>query len=819
MQSNKSIAFNIKILLYFNILFITIFTILNAYSFFIMTNNQDRLINKVLPTIYEMNTLKNNMGSIEKDLREGILTKEAFVLEKLQNSLHQNIFETKKLLAQKKNKQFNVLNNQISEIQKIVDRFLVLKKENIKRQKKRENYLESLNIIYSSLETQTNARYNKILILLITAINENNYIKVKKLHKNFLSIQKSSTDKIIDLDYNNLFYNQMELIKEEYKLKKIILRFVQIELLSLEIKKINDILLSKEQTDALDFEKRFYSLNTYLFIAFLFSLLIFTLFINYVQKISKRMSTLKSKMSEYVKGNRVEIVIDIDDEIGTIAKSFMHFVNIVLLREDELRMEQQKAVGATKIKSKFLANMSHEIRTPLNAIINMNYFISQTKLTTEQYNLVNKIKNASNSLLNIIDDILDFSKIEAGKLEIEKINFDINQLLSNVITIVEIKAQEKGLYFEITKKIDDEVFYGDPFRIEQILINLINNAIKFTHKGSIEIYIEQKNNDLVRFNVKDTGIGISQSNLQKLFKSFSQADGSTTRKYGGSGLGLTISKQLVELMDGSIGVDSKKGVGSLFYFELVLQKGDENKIEKTIRQELLPYTNAELEKLKNSNILLVEDNEINIEIIERFLSFSGVIIENAFNGQDAVDIYKLNPNKYDLILMDIQMPIMDGIEATKIIKSINPDAIIIALTADVMKEDIEKTKEVGMVGYLKKPLDSNDFLNTVLKYISISKENMNVLDYDLGLSYLMNDNKLYQKILNDFYMKYKDLDWNSLNEKELLIVLHTLNSLSENIGAIKLHNVVEKIYKTKNFNHLKSIDIELQKVLQEIKSQ
>jgi len=469
-----------------------------------------------------------------------------------------------------------------------------------------------------------------------------------------------------------------------------------------------------------------------------------------------------------------------------------------------------------------LANMSHEIRTPMNAIIGLNYLLLESNPSLKQQELIQKMKRSSNSLLYIINDILDFSKIEAGKLQFEYIDFDIQEIIANIKNMMELKAKEKNLEFAISyENLDENIFYGDPFRIEQILINLSNNAIKFTNKGNVEIVIQQLKNQKIQFQIKDTGIGLTSEQQQNLFRSFNQADSSTTRKYGGSGLGLAISKQLIELMDGKIWLNSTKNIGSTFFFELKLPQGNKENIIQVSSEESIPLLKEELIKRENTTILLVDDNSINREIVIKFLEFCNITIEEANNGQKAVEMFKSNSHKYELVLMDIQMPIMDGIEATKEIKKINDKIPIIALTAGVMAHDLLKIKKANMNDYIQKPIEIKILFSLLIKYLAINNEAQitpKALDEKLGLSYLLNNQKFYDKILIDFFNKYKQIELIGLPQKELRIIIHTLIGLSANIGATLLNKKILEYYQSKKETHLEEVNIELKRVLKEIQN-
>jgi signal transduction histidine kinase/ActR/RegA family two-component response regulator len=389
--------------------------------------------------------------------------------------------------------------------------------------------------------------------------------------------------------------------------------------------------------------------------------------------------------------------------------------------ELELIRAKNMAEDAANAKQQFLSNMSHEIRTPLNAIIGMTYLLLQENPTAEQKTNLNTLKFSGENLLAIINDILDYSKIEAGKIAFENIDFSLKQLINNLEQAHHLKAEEKGLSLlvGIDSSVPDIVI-GDPGRLAQILNNLLSNAIKFTQAGMVRIDVKadpESSQDLnIRFMVTDTGIGIKSEQKDFIFDSFTQATTDTSRHFGGTGLGLAITKRLLELQGSEIIVESEPGKGSVFSFVLRFRKSI------TAQKDLhLPYDGSamEFEPLPGYRVLIVDDSDINILVARKFLSKWSLIVDHANSGQEAIE--KIRKLSYDLILMDLQMPGMDGYETSMMIRSLPDDKYkqvpIIALSADVMMETRERVTREGMNDYVSKPFNPNELYSKIAKYL------------------------------------------------------------------------------------------------------
>lgn len=392
-------------------------------------------------------------------------------------------------------------------------------------------------------------------------------------------------------------------------------------------------------------------------------------------------------------------------------------------RENE-RIEKEVANSAAAAKSEFLANMSHEIRTPLTAIIGYSESVRYMTLSeAERKHCIETVVRSSHHLLSLINDILDFSKIEARKLDVESIEFDLIALLRDVHAYLLIKAEEKNLEFTLDFQYPiPHKIVSDPTRLKQVLINLCGNAIKFTQQGKVAIKVSWDQQHTLQFIVSDSGIGLSAKQIKNLFQVFSQADSSTTRQYGGTGLGLAISKQLAELMDGDIVVSSTLGQGSDFRLTISATIPKQSLILET--EDQLAVIEETAEAMQHAvpslqgRILYAEDNPLNQHLIEMLLRNTGVILKIVENGQQALAECEQNKaTPYDLILMDIQMPVMNGVDSVRAIRASGNTKPILAFSANVMKSDVDLYLKAGCNGYLSKPLDRGLFFQTLNKYL------------------------------------------------------------------------------------------------------
>lgn len=522
----------------------------------------------------------------------------------------------------------------------------------------------------------------------------------------------------------------------------------------------------------------------------------------------RRLGKNKKKQIEYRLRHRAGHYISflattyVDASVNGIKPFMAVFMNINSYRvlQDQLERTIEEAENTSQTKSKFIASLNHELRAPLNGIMGMANLLNETILDDQQKSYVNMILSSTQMLLTLVNDVLDVSKIASGKLELERVDFNLFEVLTNIQNILNPLATAKNLtlYYNIEENVP-KFLVGDQIRLQQILINLINNAIKFTDSGEINVTVKkhQSNADNVSllFRVTDTGIGISPEFIPNLFQDFTQASPSMVRTHGGTGLGLSICKKLVTLMGGDIGVQSTVGQGSTFWFTAPFPVVESLRgTEDNVHQD---------DYIPKLNILIAEDNIINQQVIEGILKNIGQTVVLASNGTDAIEQFE--KQKFDLIFMDINMPGIDGFAATKLLreKETGANIPIIAFSADTLTTSLEEFRSLGFTDVTSKPVNKNEIINLIRKYAPTellsqsTREEMYAIDHRY-ISNLLNDigTETVNNLLNTYKTEAADIITKIEQEEnieECHKLAHNLAGISENLGIKEVGQLARSI--------------------------